>query len=370
MAANKRIFWAVQAIALTDHGAGGAKSGDWTILSGVQSIGITTTFNLEQVFEVGQIALYENIEEVPDIEVTIERVLDGRILAYAAASPSSFAHTTGLGAGVTAGANDRRDVYLGIWSDTRDEAGGQNAVSVVYCSGMYLSSISYTLPVDGNCTESISLVGNDKVWNDTDPDDFAGASEGGSFGSGALQFGNDDASVDASGVQRRQDIDWDNSYLPNSIAEVRGTANGTLGNNLAGGVPKAHVQSISISTDLGREAISELGRKTPYHRFVTFPIEVSLDVEVVTTSGDFVDARGEGLSSLGGDNTTTSSGVFKLSDGTTFDLGSKLRLSSVSYGGGDAGGGNATVTYSYSTFNELTVNTPTKKLGGAAYRTS
>ena len=36
-------------------------------------------------------------------------------------------------------------------------------------------------------------------------------------------------------------------------------------------------------------------------------------------------------------------------------LGNKNKLSSVTYGGGDAGGGNATVTYSYSTFNDFTV---------------
>ena len=34
------------------------------------------------------------------------------------------------------------------------------------------------------------------------------------------------------------------------------------------------------------------------------------------------------------------------------------RLSSVSFGGGDAGGGNATVTYSYTTFNDFTVLHP------------
>ena len=47
-----------------------------------------------------------------------------------------------------------------------------------------------------------------------------------------------------------------------------------------------------------------------------------------------------------------------LSDTTSFDLGSKNKLASVSYGGGSTGGENATCTYSYSTFNALTVNGP------------
>ena len=41
--------------------------------------------------------------------------------------------------------------------------------------------------------------------------------------------------------------------------------------------------------------------------------------------------------------------------GTILDLGVKNKLSSVSYSGGDTGGGNVTVSYSYSNFNVLTV---------------
>jgi hypothetical protein len=48
-----------------------------------------------------------------------------------------------------------------------------------------------------------------------------------------------------------------------------------------------------------------------------------------------------------------------LRDGSRFDLGTKNRLSSVNYTGGDAGGGNATTTYSFSTYNDLTVTAPT-----------
>jgi hypothetical protein len=47
------------------------------------------------------------------------------------------------------------------------------------------------------------------------------------------------------------------------------------------------------------------------------------------------------------------------SDGTTsysFDLGASNRLTSVNYQGGDTGGGNATITFSYTTYNELTIS--------------
>ena len=111
--ANNRIFWACQAILHATHGE--ADMSNAVALYGVQSVGITTTFNLEQAFELGQIGLYENIEEVPDVEVTIEKVLDGRPLIYTSMTPT--------GGSVVAKANDRRDVYLAIYSDTAEKAG-------------------------------------------------------------------------------------------------------------------------------------------------------------------------------------------------------------------------------------------------------
>jgi hypothetical protein len=42
-------------------------------------------------------------------------------------------------------------------------------------------------------------------------------------------------------------------------------------------------------------------------------------------------------------------------DNTRIFLGTKNKLASINYGGGDAGGGNVSVTYSYTTFNDLTV---------------
>ena len=56
-----------------------------------------------------------------------------------------------------------------------------------------------------------------------------------------------------------------------------------------------------------------------------------------------------------GNNTQESRIVISLRDRTTFDLGKKNSLSSVSYGGGDATGGNVSITYSYTNFNDLDV---------------
>jgi len=44
-----------------------------------------------------------------------------------------------------------------------------------------------------------------------------------------------------------------------------------------------------------------------------------------------------------------------LDDTTVLQLGNKNKLTSISYGGGDAGGGNATITYSFTNSNDFVV---------------
>ena len=79
MATNNRVYYAIQQVGIA---AGSRGNNNFTPVHGVQSVGITTTFNLEQVFELGQISIYENVEGTPDVEVTMSKVLDGYIPLY------------------------------------------------------------------------------------------------------------------------------------------------------------------------------------------------------------------------------------------------------------------------------------------------
>ena len=125
----------------------------------------------------------------------------------------------------------------------------------------------------------------------------------------------------------------------------------------AGISDNAHIQSITVSTDFGQENIQELGRFGPYHRFATFPVEVTCDFEVIATSGDLINVSGTAP------NLANHDIVIKDTAGTVINLGDsgagKNKLTSVSYSGGDTGGGNATVSYSFSNFNVLTVHDST-----------
>jgi hypothetical protein len=108
----------------------------------------------------------------------------------------------------------------------------------------------------------------------------------------------------------------------------------------------------------------------PYHRYVTFPVEVTSEFEVVAVSGDGINATESGYySGLTGNTVATPSDTgcvarhnlldqtifIETCEGTRIYLGTKNKLTSVNYTGGDTGGGNVSVTYSYSTFNDFVV---------------
>ena len=80
---NNRLFYGVTAVGVA------ATGGVFKAVSGVQSVGIDTTFNLEQVYQLGQLSIYQNVENIPNVEVTIERVMDGTALAQHLATPQT-----------------------------------------------------------------------------------------------------------------------------------------------------------------------------------------------------------------------------------------------------------------------------------------
>lgn len=368
---NNRIFYACQAVALeplkVNQSTGALESALTTnplrVLHGVQSVGLNTTFNLEQVFELGQIHIYENIEGVPDVEVTLEKVLDGYPLMYhmATCGVTNESITTASKASLVARSKQRTNVYLGIFPDTIENIADTNAAAnmEVLMSGMYVSSIGYTFPTDGNCTESLTLVGNHKAWSFGTKFTSAVADQ---LDPANLGYDTPKASG-LGGIQRRENVDIKNSILPKCIFGVAQTA--SAGNAWLNNSPTVHVQNCSISTDLNRESIQELGRKAPYYRLANFPVEVTCEFEVIAVSGDLINAYEEGDivkfpkgSANYGNNTSEEVIKILLHDGSVFDLGAKNRLSSVNYTGADAGGGNGTITYSFSTYNSLTVYHP------------
>lgn len=346
---NNRIFWATHAVGVAPLG-----STTFTTAHGVQSIGINTTFNLEQAFELGQISLYQIIENVPDIEVTMEKVIDGYPLLYHLCARGTTDRT------LNGSANQRCNLVMGIFTDTQTNASG-TPVTEVHLSGLYVSSLSYNISVDGNSTESITLVGNNKTWktsgylftgsifNGTDVP-LSGAVNGGIQRRQHVVFTPTTSGVDVNG----QINDGSCTILPVDVAGISSSGTNDLRSD---GSYSCALQSIRISADLGREAIYELGHKGPYYRFINFPIQVGTEIVAVSKSGDLVQATEAGV--LGnGNNITDRTIKVKLQEGTFINLGTKNKLQSSNMAGGDTGGGNKTMTYNFVNWNDLTVNHP------------
>lgn len=332
MPTNKRVYYAVQAVGLSKCG-----ENSFTAIKGAQSVGLTTRFNLEQIFELGQVAIYELVENIPDVEATLEKVCDGYPPLYLQATNGSTSAT------LSGRQNTKCTLGLSIYSDLQDSASG-TPLSQCTASGMYVSAIGWNLRNEGNFTESLTLVGNNKVWDNV----FT-----------ATAFNNTDAPIAISGsggVNRREDIIFGQvagaSRIPTEIPGV--SSSGYIAYDTTLGEHAVHVNSIAPSCNLGREQLFELGKRGPYHRFATFPVEVRCDIEVTTSLGDKIEALEEA------ENITDQTIYLKLREGTEINLGSRNKLSSVTETGGDAGqgGGNVTVTYSYTNFNELTVRHP------------
>ena len=330
--ANNRIFYACHAVQLNGpSGTTQAENSGWDTVVGLQSVGMNTNFNLEPVYQLGQLELYDNYEEVPEVEITLNKVLDNSAPIYAMAM--------GTGSLVEL-ANKRCGVRLLIYPDTNLEATG-TPVAQVECVPAYLSQVTYTFPTEGNCTEEVTLVSNDKTWA-TNLSAYSGSPEAKTPG--------------GVGILRRQHISLSETKLPTG-----GITGALKSNSASGGLPLGmRISNITVSFSLGREQIRELGRRTPYYRYVNFPVEISTEIQVVATTGDMVGVSGSTDSACTNPKALANKEIIIATcDGMKLDLGEKNKLTSVNYTGGDTGGGNATITYSYRTYNDFTFTAPT-----------
>ncbi len=281
-----------------------------TTVQGAQSVSVNTNFDLEQVFQLGRLAIYENLQNDPDVEVTINKVLDGEPLIW------SLATTTGTS--IIDNANDTTTVVLGVGDDAQAVLATASAITM---TGMYVNSVNYTLPVDGTFTEEVSFIGSHKS--------IAGTVTA-------------PTTITTPAIRRRQNLS-NVSVLPAAVS----------GKNIS---------NITISADFGREKIYRLGEFSPFHRFVNFPLEVTIAFDVIAQTHDGI-AVSEIHTNCDGPTIGEEPIDIYICDpqGNTdyqFDLGSKCILSSVAYSGGDTGGGNVTITYTYITYNELDIVSP------------
>ena len=81
--ANVRTFYACQKVSFgASSGSAGGVSESYRTLNGVQSVGITTNFNLDPVYQLGRLNPGDLFEDIPDVEVSVTKQLDGTKTIY------------------------------------------------------------------------------------------------------------------------------------------------------------------------------------------------------------------------------------------------------------------------------------------------
>ena len=370
--ANKRVYYACEAVRLNPvlvNGATETRAGYITPL-GIQSIGMSTNFNLEKIYTLGQLAQYDAIEGNPEIEVTLNKVFDGSMPLFIACMGGATSNNTEVS--LANGQNNMVDMQFGIYKDTGTLTPISSGVSYMECSGMYLKSANYAFPVEGNATEEVVLVGNNKTWFDSSAGDGI-----------AVEKTATDPTTKASGIVRRWKINRTKSFMPYGTKGIR------VG--LAGKPP---IMNVSFSLDLGREPVYSLGSINAYTRAVKLPLEINTTIETMAQEGDFINistTSGNFTCPTVAEQTTSTSGdggknfTIRLclcgagtGDELLIDLGNKNVLNTVSFAGGDAGGGNLTSTYNFTTANTFSMtatgaygtvtsnNVPAVAVGGAS----
>lgn len=340
----------------------------YTMGHGVQNVGLNLSFSLSQVFELGQLSIYENREDLPQVEVTAEKVLDGWCPLYLLSTSTASAPDL---AGRSAA---RANLMVGIWQETTSTATGSvPQVRTCMASGTYISSVAYNFPVDDNFSESVTWVGNDLFWSDSSgapvkaqfpafDNTFLGSDRPfSSNGSGGVNRRENiimtnaaAASFDSNGAQRNMDV----SVFPRDIPGISSSGLNPLDID---GFPTAKLQSISVSVDFGREEILQLGVRGPYYRFLQTPTEVTCSIDVLATSGVGVSATQAGIYQGAAGTCTYRYNLVDNTirvatcEGLRLYLGKSNKLTSVNDQGGGTDGGNRTTTFSYSNFNDFTV---------------
>ena len=273
---------------------------DGAFVNGAQTVAVTTNFDIEPVLQLGQIDLVDALTLNPTVDVSISRILsDTNTPVWSGAFLDNIR-------------KDDSTITLSIGDDTSEDL--TTSIADVHITGAGLTSISYNFSVDGVFTEEIGFSARGK--------DLSG---------GSVTAIKDVAAK----PKTRQFLNVSASTIPNLV-----TSAGNLTN-------------ITINSSIGRENILELGKYNASGSFANLPAEVNVDFEVTADTLDTVEIPTvPSCSSPTGEAFEKQDIIIDVC-GYTFTM-ENCKLSNVSYSGGDTGGGNATISFSYITFNSLT----------------
>lgn len=360
MARCDRIYFAVQQLAIAKEA-----SNTYTAVKGAQSLSLGLDIPLQEIFEIGKLELYQQLEDLPDTNVSVDKVLDGAPLIYHLATQDASTPTLG------GRANARCSLALSIFDSTNDAATGVPEFTI-QMTGMYYQNVSYTFSVGDAFRESVSFVGNDilvsndpNILNTGDEARSTGIIVNGQFTGDTdppegvnrkqhLLFDYTAASLDSNGQVAEKDA----TILPPIIDGISDSGTNEFNDNAY----DSNIQSITVTANIGRERTDQLGILEPVCRYIQFPVEITTEIQVIPRGHGIPSATSNGILNTG--SSACWNGDMNLKDntiriatceGTRIFLGKKNKLQSFNYSGGDAGGGSVNASYTFRTFNDFTV---------------
>lgn len=309
---NKRIFYGLQNVSISPDD----DPANLVDIRGVQSVGTSSTTNIETFSAFGSIAATSILQDM-DLEITME---------------------VGIGSWTTALSRIGYDGFNSGFFDTT------KVVRITYDVGgttkyveldAILTSYSAQMGTDGPATESLTFQN-------------AGNAGFGAAAAGTTPLPESPSALDLCGVFTRPDLHEFHRKKRSDCCSTAGPVFQTV----------AKATSWSISMDASNEKVSVLGQSMPFGKFASFPVETSMEVEMhldpsidmggfnsgSITSSTLDDVCYDPTVILGPDAVSATSKSWNLH---------RARQSGQSRSGGDVGGGNVTLSESYTGYNDL-----------------
>lgn len=315
--ANNRIFWACQSVAK-----------DGAFLTGVQAVGVNGSTPVNVLPDIGRPQSNFKFEtKDKEFEITISRVLDkNSSLFYTWTGKPIKPGNIGWGG---SGNDDIKsfDIELTYGSDIYSNINDATPIATTTYHKCLITGLSYNFTVDGIMTEDIVLTSRHVTT--------AGGAGTGSPSSGNEQSGN---------IIKRQDVSF---TLPSLVTEVLGTDDPLSVNDQS----VYGIQSISLNMQIEYSRINDIGIWRGYDNadevnkwtFVQTPISVSTTITGIARSMVPNIPLGENNNEITGtlEQITINAGSFG------WNMGDKNYLADYSTSGGDTGGGNAEISFTY-----------------------
>jgi hypothetical protein len=275
------------------YGCLGIANCNGTPIQGVQSVGLSVSRSISTIFTPGNKTLAGKYSNLPDIELSYTKYLE---------STTSFESEPGL-SGYTG--------YVLLAGEDTSKCLGIGSLSTIGFTNLLLSSVSYTMSVDGPFTIERK---------------YKGWSTGACVNAGLGVFANCASNISSS-------------------LKRKGCFNAV---SIPSEVSPHTIQSVTITFSVNRDFINQFATRKPYASYINFPIETTCTFDVIAKS----------LTNISFPEPTVCSNVSAAENNISISVGggsiqvSKAILTALNYSGGDAkkGGSNLKISATYTSY--------------------